>query len=295
MVSFVIRYGMSPGARAQRQPPARDARSGGRRAAKSAGRQAKLVQRSSLPGKRLPAQVIQVLGRRVVEGTYPEGEALPNEALLCEELGVSRTALREGLKVLGAKGLLVARPRIGTRVLPRAQWQMLDADVLTWRCELPPDDVFISQLAEMREIIEPAAASLAAKNRSDADLALIDAAFGRMKKARTQADWVAADMAFHQALLQATGNALLIPLVALIGSALESVLVLGAAHAHKVAHDFKVALPEHERVLETIRRRDAPAAHQTMSLLLSDTRRRLLPQSPDTPQPSAMRAAKRRR
>ncbi|HET7864305.1 MAG TPA: FadR/GntR family transcriptional regulator [Burkholderiaceae bacterium] len=286
---------MSPVARAQRQPPARDASSGGRRAAKQSARQPKLVQRSSLPGKRLPAQVIQVLGRRVVDGTYPEGEALPNEALLCEELGVSRTALREGLKVLGAKGLLVARPRIGTRVLPRSQWQMLDADVLAWRCELPPDEVFISQLAEMREIIEPAAASLAAKNRSEADLAVIDAAFSRMKKARSQADWVSADLAFHQALLQATGNALLIPLVALIGSALESVLVLGAAQAHKVARDFKVALPEHACVLEAIRGADAAAAHQAMSLLLSDTRRRLLPQASDAPAPGAMRATKRRR
>lgn len=286
---------MSPVARAQRQPQARDARSGARRASKQPARKAKLVQRSSLPGKRLPAQVIQVLGRRVVAGIYPEGEALPNEALLCEELGVSRTALREGLKVLGAKGLLLARPRIGTRVLPRAQWQMLDADVLAWRCELPPDDMFISQLAEMREIIEPAAASLAASKRSDADLALIDAAFSRMKKARTQADWVSADLAFHQALLQATGNALLIPLVGLIGSALESVLVLGAAHAHKVAHDFKVALPEHERVMEAIRQGDAPAAHRAMIFLLSDARRRLLPQSADAPATSAMRAARRRR
>lgn len=285
---------MPTDSRAQRRPAAREARSGAGRAAKAAGGQPQLVQRSPLPGKRLPAQVIQVLGRRVVEGTYPEGEALPNEAMLCEELGVSRTALREGLKVLGAKGLLVARPRIGTRVLPRSQWQMLDADVLAWRCELPPDDVFISQLAEMREIIEPAAAALAAKNRSDADLALIDAAFARMKKARTLSDWVAADLSFHQALLQATGNALLVPLVALIGSALESVLVLGAAQAHKVAHDFKVALPEHGRVLEAVRRGDTQAAHQAMNLLLSDARRRLLPRAADVPVPSAMRAAKRR-
>jgi DNA-binding FadR family transcriptional regulator len=238
--------------------------------------------RSPVSGK-LPARVIHTLGRRIVAGRYPQGSVLPNEALLCGELGVSRTALREGVKVLVAKGLVLARPRVGTRVQPAEQWQLLDADVLAWRCELPPDDGFITQLVEMREIIEPAAAALAAKNRSEAQLAQIETAFERMARARTLAQWVAADFEFHRGLLHATGNALLVPLVALIGSALESVLSLAAERARDTVRDFKVALPEHERVLDAVRRRDTQAAHQRMAFLLSDTRRRLLPAEPLPP------------
>jgi DNA-binding FadR family transcriptional regulator len=267
------------------------ARASPRQARRGARRPAGAVARGSEPAGHLPAQVTQLLGRRIVAGTYPEGAVLPNEGLLCAELGVSRTALREGVKVLVAKGLLLARPRVGTRVQPRAQWQSLDADVLAWRCELPPDDAFIAQLAEMREIIEPAAAALAAQNRSEADLAALDAAFQRMQRSRTQAEWVAADFDFHRALLQATGNPLLAPLAALVGSALQVVLALAAARARETARDFKIALPEHGRVLEAVRRRDTQAAHQAMSLLLSDTRRRLLP-GPGAPAPPARRARK---
>ena len=241
----------------------------------------------------LPARVVQTLGRRIVSGHYPQGAALPNEALLCEELGVSRTALREGVKVLVAKGLLVARPRVGTRVQDESSWHLLDPEVLAWRCELPPDDAFITQLVEMREIIEPAAASLAAKNRSEEQLAGIEAALARMARSRSQAEWVAADFDFHRRLLEATGNVLLAPLSALIGSALESVLALAAQRARETARDFKVALPEHERVLEAVSRRDTQAAHQAMAFLLSDTRRRLLPQAPASAARPVVRVAER--
>jgi DNA-binding FadR family transcriptional regulator len=276
-----------------RTPP-QQARRGGHRPAGPAAQDAMPALRARYPERRLPAQVIQLLGRRIVAGAYPEGAALPNEGLLCEELGVSRTALREGVKVLVAKGLLVARPRVGTRVQPRAAWHSLDADVLAWRSELPPDDAFIEQLTEMREIIEPAAAALAARNRSDADVAVLQAALLRMRRARTQPAWVAADFDFHRALLHATGNALLAPLAALVGSALQSLLALGAARARETTRNFKVALPEHERVFDAVCRRDGTAAHQAMSLLLSDARRRLLPGPGDVPvqQRRAVRASR---
>ena len=223
-------------------------------------------------GRNLHGQVVHELGRRIVGGTCPPGQALPNEEDLCRELGVSRTALRESVKVLAAKGLVESRPRIGTRVRANEDWNMLDPDVLAWRCATLPDAHFVLQLNEMREIIEPASAGLAARNRSQAQLRQIEDAYEAMAASENIDDWVGADLQFHSAILAATNNPLLRPLAAMIRSALESLLVLSA----RKAGDFKVALPEHRAVLEAIRAQDSAAATQRMSSLLADTRARLV-------------------
>jgi DNA-binding FadR family transcriptional regulator len=215
-------------------------------------------------GPSLHGQVVHELGARIAGGSYAPGTVLPSEEDLCVQLHVSRTALREAIKVLAAKGLLA------------------------WRCRTLPDARFIEQLAEMREIIEPAAAQLAARHRSDEQMAEIQDALARMGTARSIERWVEADVDFHRAVLSATGNALLMPLAALIGSTLESLLVLTARHAQ----DFRVALPDHARVSEAIRTRDTLAAGQAMALLLADSRRRLLP--PPATEPPA-RASRRHR
>jgi DNA-binding FadR family transcriptional regulator len=227
-------------------------------------------------GRNLHGQVVHELGRRIVGGTCPPGQALPNEEDLCRELGVSRTALRESVKVLAAKGLVESRPRIGTRVRANEDWNLLDPDVLAWRCATVPDADFVLQLNEMREIIEPASAALAARHRSAAQLREIEAAYAAMAAARDIDDWVGADVEFHTAILIATNNPLLRPLAAMIRSALESLLGVSA----RKAADFKVALPEHEAVLDAIRARDAGAAHDRMAGLLADTRARLVKSAP---------------
>lgn len=240
-------------------------------------------------GPSLHGQVVHELGARIAGGHYAPGEVLPSEEELGTQLHVSRTALREAIKVLAAKGLVESRPRIGTRVRPIDAWNQLDPDVLAWRCRTMPDARFIEQLAEMREIIEPAAAQLAARHRSDEQLAAIESALAGMAAARRIEAWVEADVDFHRAILSATGNSLLMPLAALIGATLESVLVLTARRAD----DFRIALPDHARVCDAIRSRDTLAAGQAMSLLLADSRRRLLAAPPAAPPPP--RAAKRNR
>jgi DNA-binding FadR family transcriptional regulator len=246
---------------------------------------------STYSGRNLHGQVVHELGRRIAGGAYAQGDALPNEEALCGELGVSRTALRESVKVLAAKGLVESRPRIGTRVRASENWNLLDPDVLAWRCASAPDAQFVLQLNEMREIIEPAAAALAARNRAPAQLRRIAEAYAAMDAATTLDSWVAADLAFHSAVLEATNNPLLRPLAALIGSALESLLVLSA----RKAGDFKVALPEHGAVLDAIRTQDADSARERMAGLLSDTRARLLKPAPRAGgrKPHARRAAAR--
>ena len=247
---------------------------------------------STYSGRNLHGQVVHELGRRIVGGTCPPGQALPNEEELCRELGVSRTALRESVKVLAAKGLVESRPRIGTRVRANEDWNLLDPDVLAWRCATLPDAHFVLQLNEMRQIIEPASAALAARNRSVAQLRQIEDAFAAMAAADNIDEWVGADLQFHTAILTATNNPLLRPLAAMIRSALESLLGVSA----RKAGDFKVALPEHEKVLAAIRAQDGDAAQARMNELLADTRARLIKPSPRTRTTAASaRSAARRR
>ncbi len=132
----------------------------------------------------LHGHVVRELGRRIVVGDLQPGDVLPREEVLAESMEVSRTALREALKVLSAKGLIEARPKTGTRVRPKDAWNQLDADVLSWRCASMPTDDFIEKLVEMREIIEPAAAASAAKRRTTAQLAKIDHAYRKMEAAK---------------------------------------------------------------------------------------------------------------
>jgi DNA-binding FadR family transcriptional regulator len=242
-------------------------------------------------GRNLHGQVVHELGRRIVGGACAPGEALPNEEELCRELGVSRTALRESVKVLAAKGLVESRPRIGTRVRASESWNLLDPDVLAWRCATLPDAQFVLQLTEMREIIEPASAGLAARNRTQAQLRHIEHAYAAMAAAPTLDTFVSADLEYHSAILDATNNPLLRPLVAMIGSALEMLLGLAARHTD----NFKVGLPDHKAVLEAIRAQNGPAAMKRMSLLLSATRVRLLkpakPAARKAPAATARRAA----
>ncbi len=219
-------------------------------------------------GKNLHGQVVNELGRRVVGGHYPADKVLPNEELLCQELAVSRTALREAVKVLAGKGLLEARPRIGTRVRTKDQWNLLDPDILAWRCATGVDADFLRHLTELREIIEPSAAALAATSRSPEQLQAIEAALRSMETATSIAQWVQADLAFHTAVLKATNNPLLMPLAAIIGSALESLLGVTA----RTSDNFKQALPDHQKVFDAIRLQEPQNALHRMAGMLSDTR-----------------------
>jgi DNA-binding FadR family transcriptional regulator len=219
-------------------------------------------------GRNLHGQVVNELGRRIVGGIYPAEALLPNEEQLCLELTVSRTALREAVKVLAAKGLLESRPRIGTRVRKRDLWNLLDPDILAWRCAIGADAEFLRHLTELREIIEPAAASLAAASRSPEQLVAIRHALTTMEDSATIGQWVEADLAFHTAILKATNNPLLMPLAAIIGSALKSLLDITARNAG----DFKNALPEHQKVFAAIEAGDSQDALHRMAGMLSDTR-----------------------
>lgn len=219
----------------------------------------------------LYGHVMHELGQRIVSGRVRPGEVLPREESLATSLQVSRTALREALKVLSAKGLIESRAGVGARVLQERYWNQLDADVLAWRCASMPTDDFIDKLVEMREIVEPAAAAAAARHRTDAQLAAIEAGFALMDASTTLDEWAKADLVFHEAVLQATGNELLISLFSVIETALGMFFVLSARNAS----NFKYSLPHHQKVLEAIARKQPEVARKAMQAMIGDSQANL--------------------
>jgi DNA-binding FadR family transcriptional regulator len=228
--------------------------------------------------RNLYGHVMHELGQRIVSGQVQPGEVLPREETLAESMRVSRTALREAMKVLSAKGLIESRAGVGARVLDQNFWNQLDADVLTWRCASLPADDFVDKLTEMREIIEPAAAALAAHKRTSVQLARIEEAYVAMDAARTLDDWTAADLQFHDAVLQATGNELLQSLFSVVEMALGTYFVLSA----RTSSNFKYSLPQHKKVLEAIRRSQPDSARKIMLGIIDDSKAHLKKSKPHT-------------
>lgn len=224
-----------------------------------------------MAARNLHGHVVQVLGQRIVSGAIKQGEVLPPEATMAEEMEVSRTSLREAMKVLSAKGLVEARPKVGTRVRDARFWSQLDADVLAWRCASMPTADFVQKLSEMREIIEPAAAASAASHRTVTQLKRMQTAFDAMEASHDPESWTSADIDFHEAILAATGNELLISLFSVIETALSSYFTMSAL----TAVNFKYSLPQHRAVLQAIREKDAEAAQKAMLKVISDTRENL--------------------
>jgi DNA-binding FadR family transcriptional regulator len=216
-------------------------------------------------------QVVDQLGRLIVSGSMAPGDALPSEELLAGQLAVSRSALREAMKVLGAKGLIESRQKTGARVRERRFWHQLDADVLRWRFATMPTQAFIAELAEMREIIEPAAAAAAAKKRDREQLAAIADAYQAMAHAADREAWATADAAFHGAVLNAANNELMNSLFNVVATALHSFFLLSA----RASDDFRYSLPRHFDVYDAIRKRSGPLARTAMQRLVDDSRRHL--------------------
>ena len=260
-------------------------------------------ERRSLPDRRrtsliyskrsLHGQVAHDLGGRIMCGDLAPGAVLPNEADFSASLHVSRTALREAIKVLAAKGLVESRPKTGTRVRPRADWNVLDPDVLAWQFAAGPFTRFVEDLFELRQMIEPQAAAMAARRAGPVEIERIEQAYLGMEEAGNDSDlWIDPDLRFHQAIIRATGNELLWPLGAIIETALATSFRLSSAHWDGPIH----SLPLHLAILDAIRKRDPEAAQAAMHRLLDgaadDVRRALAEKQPKMPKRAAVRDRK---
>ena len=220
-----------------------------------------------LTRRNLHDRIADELGMSIVRGHPLPGSALPNETVLSKKFNVSRTALREAVRALAAKGMVTSRPRTGTRVCARANWNMLDPDILTWLVNAGPIEDVADKLYEMRQIIEPAAASLFAARVTADGVRALETAYEDMETAGDIIeDGHEPDLRFHVTILMASGN----PFLASFGSLIEVALT----SAFRISKSFPGAplgfLPHHRTVLEAIRDGDPAAAHAAMSELIRD-------------------------
>jgi GntR family transcriptional regulator, galactonate operon transcriptional repressor len=215
-------------------------------------------------------RLVHDLGRRIVSGEFAPGDLLPTETALVSELGSGRSAVREAVKVLTAKGLVRTRTKTGTVVLPEATWNLLDPDVLAWRYQTHPTGQQLDDLAGLRVALEPEAARLAAQARTRAATAPIEAAYQRMAETVADPDtFIEHDLAFHRAIVAASGNLLMAQLSDLLHTALAAARQV---HTRNVRRN-KRSLLQHQAVLDAITSHDADAAAALMRKLVTGAAR----------------------
>ncbi|MCJ2012279.1 FadR/GntR family transcriptional regulator [Methylobacterium sp. J-076] len=217
------------------------------------------------PGQRIHGSVARTLGIAILSGLHAPGAVLPGEIEFSEQLGISRTAYREAVRILSAKGLVESRPKTGTRVSARSRWNLLDPDILAWAFEAEPSETFIRDLFELRQIVEPAAAALAAERRSSVDIARMGHALEEMARyGLAVPEGRAADRAFHHAVLEATRNA---PLLSL-SSSIVAAVTWTTIYKQRLRALPRNPLPDHRAVYEAIVAGDSEGARETMSVLI---------------------------
>lgn len=209
------------------------------------------------------AHVVNELGGAIVSGEFAVGDVLPSDQELAARFQVSRTVLREAMKTLAAKGLVVPRARIGTRVTEKTQWHLFDADVLTWHFDAGINEEFLVHVCEIRLAFEPFAAGLAAERATPQDVELLTGLAKEIGKPdHTAESLTLADLRFHLAVAEVSKNPFMRSVSSLIEAALVGVFKLSspAADPEKIA-DVSAS---HCAIVDTIARHDAPAARAAM-------------------------------
>jgi DNA-binding FadR family transcriptional regulator len=215
--------------------------------------------------KNVHGNTVDFLGEAIVAGRYAVGASIPPEPVLCEELGVSRTVVRESVKSLVAKGLIHTGPKVGTRVLPSDQWNWFDADVIAWQAKAGLTPEFIRDLQDLRRVVEPAAVKMAALRATATDIAGLEDAFAGMKQAVLHGgDYVTHDLRFHQGLLQASNNRMLVQMSKALGALLRTSFELSTTKKDGP----KNSLAMHRAVLDAVIARDPAKAERAINGLI---------------------------
>lgn len=218
-------------------------------------------------GRNLTHQVTYQLGAAIVRGEYGINDPLPTEAELCEAFDISRSVIREAVKMLTAKGLISSRPRQGIRVQPNNRWNMFDEDVLEWTLSSRPSLELLREFTELRMGIEPEAAILAARKQNRERIADIEKALLRMDAAEHgNDDPLEADIAFHTAVLLASENRFFIQLRSFIQTALR----VSIASTNQLKGVDVASEADHRTVYEAIAAGDGEGASKAVVALLEE-------------------------
>lgn len=219
--------------------------------------------------KNVHGNTVDHLGEAIVAGRYPAGSAVPPEPVLCEELGVSRTVVREAVKSLIAKGLVTTGPKVGTKVLAPDQWNWFDPDVVVWQSKAGLTREFLRDLQELRRIVEPAAVRLAAERATAGDIVEIEAAVAGMRRAVEEGgDYVSHDLQFHQGLLKACRNRMLVQMSKALGALLRTSFEISTTRKDGP----RDSLPLHRAVLDAVIAHQPDQAEQAILVLIDGAR-----------------------
>ena len=219
--------------------------------------------------RNLTEQMVYDLGLAIIRGDYSANNSLPSEADICEQFSVSRSATREAVKMLASKGLLSSRPRQGIRVLPESRWNLFDPEVLDWLLKSRPTRELLFEFSQMRAGIEPEAAAIAAEFATPEALANIEAAWQRMVDAESGLDdGLDADISFHIALLNASGNRFF----AQMSSFVETALRISIRFTNAVKGVPGADVAAHGAVLKAIQKKNPKQARQKILALLDESK-----------------------
>ncbi len=219
--------------------------------------------------KNMLGHTLDLLGEAIVSGFYAPGAAMPPETVLCTELGVSRTVVREAVKSLVAKGLVSTGPKVGTRVLPSDQWNWFDPNVVAWQSKIGLTREFLRDLQDLRRVVEPAAVRLAAERATPEDLADVEAAYAGMKHAiEFGGDYVTYDLLFHQGLLKACHNRMVVQMSKAIGALLRTSFEITTTKPNGPAQ----SLPLHRAVLNAVIAGEPDKAERAVLKLIDSAR-----------------------
>lgn len=215
--------------------------------------------------------ITEYLARQIIGGELKHNDFLPNEIDFAADFGVSRTMIRDVLKNLEVKGFIERKTNVGTRVRSIHSWNLLDKEVLEWSRGILTQSRFLLSLTELRLIIEPQAAALAAIRANDIDLQLIRDNFSRMWDSELNTNKVTlnteADIDFHKAIIKASGNLF----ISQIGGAIQAALHHTIYLSNKANVDHEASLECHRRVLTSIENRNPEGAYAGMCCVLENT------------------------
>jgi DNA-binding FadR family transcriptional regulator len=219
--------------------------------------------------KNVHGHTLELLGEAIVGGRYAAGQALPPEPVLCAELGISRTVVREVVKSLVAKGLVSTGPKVGTRVLAQEHWNWFDVDVIVWKSATGLSPEFLRDLQDVRRVLEPAAVRMAAERATPQDVAEIEAAYAGMREAVEHGgDYVACDLRFHQGLIRACRNRMIMQMSRALGALLRTSFEISTTREDGP----RSSLPLHRAILDAVIAREPQRAEQATLKLIDGAR-----------------------
>ncbi|MEL0629010.1 FadR/GntR family transcriptional regulator [Psychromonas aquatilis] len=219
----------------------------------------------------LHVQVAREIARKILSGDVEQNEIIPGEMVLCEQFNVSRTSLREAIKLLTSKGLLESKPKVGTRVTSRENWNFLDSQLLDWLTDIGDNAQVYQDFLSLRNALEPEASALAAQNATVEQRMLLSSTFQKMDEISKEFDlksWTEADLEFHRLIFLSTGNSFYLPFANVLCTMFKSFITHSSVQG-------STCINEHRAIYSAIMAGDADKARQANIILLNKSKNRL--------------------